>query len=296
MGQAGTAVIEQVEQGEGDFAGHVDAAEILVELDAVEGHDTAVEQHEVAQMQVAVAFAYASACAPPGEILGAPLPLGFGPVAQAREQRRLDRQQALEFVEVFQRIGADDVGSAECGRRDRGACLEGDEVAGQLRQVGAAQVALAADMVEPLRLVEAAHLHGGLAGQVDDVEIQVGREASIQAQLFMTEEAALIDRAVVEKGQRHRLLDLVGERAREQYPGDMGFDAVLDGGRQGGEDGSGWGAHGRRGVRGGWLQCRGYPGRQHFAEIANGVAQGQARPLMRQPTIAPRISRIQSGR
>jgi hypothetical protein len=60
MPPAPAAVVEQVDPDEGDFAGRIVPAEIFVELDAVEGGHTAVDQHQVAQVQVAVALADAS--------------------------------------------------------------------------------------------------------------------------------------------------------------------------------------------------------------------------------------------
>ena len=53
----GMAALEQVHDQEGQVVEHVDAGEIVVELDAVERHRPAVEQDDVAQMQVAVAVA-----------------------------------------------------------------------------------------------------------------------------------------------------------------------------------------------------------------------------------------------
>ena len=56
--QVGPPVVQQVHPGEGDLVGHVDPAQVLAELDAVEGQHPATLQDHVAQVQVAVALAH----------------------------------------------------------------------------------------------------------------------------------------------------------------------------------------------------------------------------------------------
>jgi hypothetical protein len=55
--QIGSAVTEQVHRHERQIADHVDPAEVVVELDAVEDSGLAFDLRHVAQVQVAVALA-----------------------------------------------------------------------------------------------------------------------------------------------------------------------------------------------------------------------------------------------
>ena len=58
MREIGATAILQIHHREGDFAHHVDPAHLLVELDAIEDDELAVDTRDVAQMQVAVALAH----------------------------------------------------------------------------------------------------------------------------------------------------------------------------------------------------------------------------------------------
>ncbi|MNJ56898.1 hypothetical protein D3C77_524620 [compost metagenome] len=85
----------------------------------------------------------------------------------------------------------------------------------------------------------------GAAADRQHLQVQVWRQALVQAQLFMAEVLPCFQAGEVEKAEVHRLLDLVGERAGEQNPGDMRLDdleaihrmrvegGVLQGGDQG---------------------------------------------------------------
>ncbi len=56
--EIGTTAILQIHHGEGDFAHHVDPAHLLVEFDAIEDDELAVDARDVAQMEVAMALAH----------------------------------------------------------------------------------------------------------------------------------------------------------------------------------------------------------------------------------------------
>ncbi|WP_248595575.1 hypothetical protein [Candidatus Accumulibacter phosphatis] len=89
-----------------------------------------------------------------------------------------------------------------------------------------------AQAIESTCFREAAHFDGELdglaaaadlrvgrrAGNGDDLQVEVWREATVQAQLRLAAGLALGERAVVEEGQEHRLLDLVGEGSGQEQP------------------------------------------------------------------------------
>ncbi|MNJ62024.1 hypothetical protein D3C77_578430 [compost metagenome] len=56
------------------------------------------------------------------------------------------------------------------------------------------------------------------------LQVQAGGHALVQAQFFFAEVLACRQRGEVEKAEVHRLLDLVGELAGENDPGDVCFD------------------------------------------------------------------------
>ena len=58
-------MIEQVDVGERKFGNNINPAKILVEFDAVERRDPVVDQYQIAEMKIAVAFTHA-----PGQFAG----------------------------------------------------------------------------------------------------------------------------------------------------------------------------------------------------------------------------------
>ncbi len=100
---------EQVHDEEADVAEHVDPAQGRIEFDAVERHAFAVDAHDVAEVQVAVAFADTAVgharCKNRRERIAGP----DGPVAEA-PQRFAEfgrvRQVALQAGEVVERRAA----------------------------------------------------------------------------------------------------------------------------------------------------------------------------------------------
>ena len=59
---------------------------------------------------------------------------------------------------------------------------------------------------------------------LDDVEVEIGCEAPVQAQLLVAQASPLGQRGEVEERQAQRLLELVGVRATEQHPRDRRLD------------------------------------------------------------------------
>ncbi len=80
--EIGVAAILEVHDRERDLAHDVDPAHRLVELDAVENDQLAVDARDVSQMQIAVALAHEAFLAPAQECLAARGVLALGPGGQ----------------------------------------------------------------------------------------------------------------------------------------------------------------------------------------------------------------------
>ena len=85
------AAILEVHRRERDLAHDVDPAHRFVELDAVEDRELAVDERDVAEMQVAVAFADEAVCLAPRGTRRARREFRFGPGA---EFERVDARSA----------------------------------------------------------------------------------------------------------------------------------------------------------------------------------------------------------
>jgi hypothetical protein len=57
-------------------------------------------------------------------------------------------------------------------------------------------------------------------------EVPAGGGAAVEAQLLLAAAAPRLEGAEIEEAEAHRLLDLVGEIAREQHPGDVRLDLL----------------------------------------------------------------------
>src|ERR1022692_872695 len=79
LSQVVATAILQVHHGEGDFADDVDPAHRIVEFDAVEDSDLAIDARNVAKVQIAVALAYEPALLPLAERSVTGLVLTFRP-------------------------------------------------------------------------------------------------------------------------------------------------------------------------------------------------------------------------
>jgi hypothetical protein len=149
----------------------------------------------------------------------------FGGGQAARRCTRWRHRQRAQLGDVLQRRGQCCRRRAEAGvrRGDRRRRVKARQRRGERGEVSGAQFAALTDVVEPRRLGKAPHLHRRLAVEVDDLEIELRREAPVEAQLGGARGAALFRRAVVEKGQDDGLLDLPGEVVGEQHPRGVGL-------------------------------------------------------------------------
>jgi hypothetical protein len=235
-------VLDQVHEGECDVVGHVDEAQLGVELDAVERHRNLVDQHDVGQMQVAMALADEPAVAPGREPAPAAVELLLRPLRQPVQPCALvlvvEPQQAQR--EVLARpaqhlLRRTVVGAG--GRKGRPAVKPGDR-GSQPVDVHRVQPAGARAAVGQVAGGKAAHsdrvLDGRPAaaeprrrlgsGDPHHVHVKLLRGAPVQPDLLLAEVLPGLQRAEVDEAEGDRLLQLVGKLAGEQDAGDMGLD------------------------------------------------------------------------
>ena len=241
IGAASVAARPKVHQHEGEVVEKVGRRQRLVEFERVEHHRPAIDQHDVPEMEVAMAAAHET-------------------------RFRAPRQDGLRFRQAVVNIGlkpgelalVEQVGPCfqdlsiarrhlfEPGRlvdaADRfGDVVQVDDRPGQLLDHAVADGVAAGEMVERHHRIEAAHAHGivdgraiaaerepagRLAGDGDDVEVDVGRRALVQLDLARAGPAPLLQRREVHERIAHRALDLVGEIAGEDDDGAMGVDPL----------------------------------------------------------------------
>src|SRR5262249_30711695 len=124
------------------------------------------------------------------------------------------------------------------GLRDAGQRMKAREIGGHTRDVYGGQLSVRRERGCQRFLRELPHLDrgfGGRAGTVherpgdrapdrNDIHVERGSERPVQAQLFLAEMTAELERAEIEKGQLDGLLDLVGVWSRQHDPRDVGLD------------------------------------------------------------------------
>ena len=124
-------------------------------------------------------------------------------------------------------------------RHDRCSLVQTPEFGAEPGQLLALHVAARDECIEFLAGVELDHPHGVLddgtrgladvqsAGSAHDrhgLQVEIRRESAIEPQFFVAVASSSRWRRVVEEGELHRLLDLVGVRPGEQHPGDVRLD------------------------------------------------------------------------
>ncbi|WP_241546937.1 hypothetical protein [Thiohalobacter thiocyanaticus] len=241
-GQIVMALVVEVHQQEGDLAQGVDPAQVGRELQAVEDLHPAVDVDHVGQMQITVAFPDPAFAAALLDVVLVLLELGFRPVPQRLELSQQGRviDTGVDLVEVFPDAFGDalesTVAAVRRGRRQTGVELRQGQ--GQLIDVRGGQFILCCQPVQAPRVVELLHLEGVFdgcaravelrvlrgAGYRNHIEIQLRRQAAVEFQFNLAVLAALFQGTEIEKAEIDRFLELVGDAAGEQDPGDMGFD------------------------------------------------------------------------
>ncbi len=236
VGEPRQLAVEQVHDQERDLVHDIDPPERLVELDAVERRRLAVDERDVAQVQVAVALANE----PPGlarlEARAQARVLVPGPATQALELGHVGvgADQRLDLVEILRCRRQNRLRRAEGPRRIRARDprVEGGDAARQRVDLGRAERAGLHHAAEQRVLPEAAHLDRVVdrlavaadsrvhlaARQRHHLEVELRRGAAVQPQLLLAIEVSCLQRAEIEKAEIDRLLELVGIVAGEQHP------------------------------------------------------------------------------
>ena len=242
-GQIGPFAVQQVHHQKGHVGHHVHPAEGRRELDGVERHRLAIQQHQIAQMQIAMAFADPAL-----------LPALVKQRRQSRTFAPRPAQQALQRGALGRAVqtatqGAKVVGSSmanrqritmgRAGLRDLGHGMHLRHLQRQRIELFRLQRIARHQRGQQAVLGKAAHLHRVIdhlaraapdrllrrAGDRDDGLVQFRRGTAVQAQFFLAALAAQRQRAVVQKTQVQRLAQLVGAFASQQNPGDMRLQA-----------------------------------------------------------------------
>ena len=226
MRQARQAVGLQVHRHEGEVAHHIRPAQRGAELEAVEHRRAAVMLGHVAEVQIAVAFAH-EAVGPALREHAVQRSEGRGfPGGQRRKllalgRRAAQRSERLQAVQhrrahfgrlAKEGIGASHVGIAVQGQQGLGQRIDVRRLQGTARRQAVPQTVLCegAHLQRPVerRPRTAEHRLRHAAGHGQHLEVERGRDAAVQAQLFVAIEAALRQRREVEEAQVHGLLDL----------------------------------------------------------------------------------------
>ena len=229
----------EVHEEERQIVEHVDRRQRLAELERIEGHRRAVDQNDVAEVEVAVAAADAAGAAaldehgrkacegrpqPAGERNGCSFVALSG--AEGRDQLPDDGLERLSPVE---------------GSRDRAlAVIAGNHVGQRFRQL-VGQRPLLGPVDQHRRLGEAAHMDGpvddaalsierqataGAPHDRNDTEVDLWRMGSVELELARGGTAAVLERGEVDERQIDPLLDLVDFLAHQKHARDVRLDHV----------------------------------------------------------------------
>ena len=232
----------QVHHRERNVADDIDPAHALVELDAVEKRDLVVDERNVPEVQVAVAFAHEPGRAPrlPGGAPGSMLPPrpaleGFeiGEVGGAVDPRAQLGEVGQRHVE---HLPSGTPGLA--GASARRARMEARDGRGQRVDVRRRERPAREQCRQQRVLRKLAHLQRPFehractaddwpldaAGDGHDVEIEPGGGASIEPQLLLAVTVPGLESREVEEPEVDRFLDLPGVGARQVDPGDVRLD------------------------------------------------------------------------
>ena len=241
-GQGVQAAIFQVHAHEGDVGHDVGPAEGVIELDAVEQGHLPVHQGDVIEIDVTMAFADQAGGLALINLGNQPLVGSIRPLLQGVELLQVSciAQKRANLLEVLGYRGMDLLRCAERGIEAGmlNLAVEAGQHACQLVNMANGQAAIALQVAEQILLTELASLDQifdsravatqnrrfGAAGNRDNVQVQLGRQAAVQADFFLAEMLALFQRGIVEKAEIDRFLDLVNIVAGQQHPGNMGFN------------------------------------------------------------------------
>ena len=234
----------QVHGQEREVVGDVDEAQPRVELQAVERDEASTPAHDIAAMQVAVAFAHAAGAASL-EHARAQSPVGtlegrLQCVEVAVQDRR--GQPLAEFAHVVARDPVHGVGRAErrVDLRLRRPCVHLRELCGEIGDLRRGdglspqqlrQLLVAIELPHAQRMLEGFAVRPqawgvGSAPDRHDLEVELRRVSKVQSQLLPTQPFTSLGAGIIQERQAYGLLDLVGVAPGQEDPGNVRFDAA----------------------------------------------------------------------
>ena len=242
VGFGAQAAVVEVHEQESRVEQHVDVGDGRAEFDGVEQGWPAVDEHDVAQVQIAVAVAHPALPAAVFEQRG-----DAGQFAPAGFDQACDVGGNEGAGGGFGEAGGivvDILGhgwaAAEAGSDVAGGVETGDD-GGGVFQDGGGQPALPGQAVEQQAVVEAVHVDQpidvfarpaqgqgaiGLAGDGDHAAIEIRRRAPVDGDFRQAGLAAALGRREIEIRETHGALQLQRPVAINEQFGDVGGDAA----------------------------------------------------------------------
>ena len=231
--------MQQVHQQEGEVVEGVDRRQRLVELQAVEQHRRAVQQDDVAEVQIAVAVAHEALGAAPLEHVARALERGPGRLVDRTHLSPLENRadQGGEVAGIAPITSAMAAWPPRSGRRSASSWKAASVVA-RASIVAVSSACASAIRSSSARLVEPPHLEQPLdrlalaiqgqraalvAGDRQDALVEHRRGAAVEAQLGVQRVLASLQRREVEEAVAHRALHLVGALADQKNLGRVGL-------------------------------------------------------------------------
>ena len=230
----------QIHQQECQIVEHVARRDQRAEFDGIEQHRPALEQDDIAEMEIAVDAADEASRALEQERMNA----GIGRSARAREGvdalgrkqiGRLDKGRDVLVDVICQRFHPGT--GIDCGRRRVRRRHGSAERIGQCRvdPAGLSQVVEGRPLVETAHLDSPFHRRAGaverepavrLARDRHDATIDFRRERAVDLKLGLAGLLAQVEGRIVEERKAHRAFDLEGAGAGQEYRGGMSVDAL----------------------------------------------------------------------
>ena len=241
IGGAHEATLGEVHQQEGEIVEHIARCDQRVELDGVEQHRALLDEHDVAEVKVAMSAADQAA---PAALREKRADARVGGTARRRQRSQLGLREKRGHLPERGVVLLDIV--RECRDpglrfdRARPGVRRGDRAA---KRIGQRRVDLArvGQPVERRLLVEAAHLDRPFDRRAGTVQrepavrpardrhhatVDLGSEWPVDLELRLAGLFAAIERRVIQEREAHGMLDLERAGAGEKHRGGMGIDAL----------------------------------------------------------------------
>ena len=231
----------KIHQQKREVVEHIDARDVLVELHGVEQRGSAVDETDVAQVQVAVALADPSDVPPGVEAPGMPISAAWDAAVRRPQGGGIENTRTL--LGKAPRVAVDHpchaFAAATIRPRRRAGVQAGDRVGKALHQPGIQPMALG-ETVEEGVLVEPHHLDdpvdrlalpsqreraSGFARDRPHAEIESGCRPAVHTHLGLAGDAPELDRRKIHVVEAHGPLELLGPIAGQPDDADVGVDA-----------------------------------------------------------------------